>query len=160
MRIIEISKLINNEKIEVIEYSNDFNRLAYNCCLPVELQGIIIDEPENPKEKRNITLVVKDADLPLIIGKKGFNTWIISQLLNADIDTLAYEDAVEGKIEFTPISVEKNTRRSNIKRNDHHVKVNNVTTKRINDEFIDNLDFTDEFNDDKGKKKQKNNSYE
>jgi N utilization substance protein A len=73
-RVNEISKLINNEKIEVIEYSNDFNRFIYNVCLPVELQGIIIDEPENPKEKRSITLVVKNDDLRSIIGRKGFNT--------------------------------------------------------------------------------------
>jgi hypothetical protein len=74
--------------------------------------------------------------------------------LSADIDTMSYEDAIEDKFEFISINLEK-TKKIYNKKLDAHIKSANTTVKRINENFMDNLDFTDEISEEKDSEKPK-----
>ncbi|GHU32027.1 hypothetical protein FACS1894166_04560 [Bacilli bacterium] len=104
-RIRMVQEQVNNEHIEVIEYSDDFTTYVINVCSPAELVGIAITEPKTPEEKRYITLVTHPDKLALLIGKKGQNIRLISQLLKADVEVSTIEDARANGIEFQKIDM-------------------------------------------------------
>lgn len=75
-RIKNIIRELNNEKIDVLPYSEDPITLLKNAVSPVELKKI-----EHDAEEELIAVVVSDEDYPVILGKKGTNARLIGDLL-------------------------------------------------------------------------------
>ncbi|NBO24048.1 MAG: transcription termination/antitermination protein NusA [Chlamydiae bacterium] len=75
-RIKNVIRELNNEKIDVIPYSEDAITLLKNAVSPVELKKIDYDA-----EEELIAVVVSDEDYPVILGKKGTNARLIGDLL-------------------------------------------------------------------------------
>lgn len=77
-RIKNIIREINNEKIDVIPYSDDKIQLLQNALSPLNIQRLKFNE--------KITVVVNDDDYPIAIGKKGMNARLISKLIEKEVD--------------------------------------------------------------------------
>lgn len=80
-RVKNIVRELNNEKIDIIPYSDDPIELLQNALAPVEIKKISINEHE-----RIVTIVVDDEDFPTVIGKKGMNARLNGRLIQAEIE--------------------------------------------------------------------------
>jgi len=78
-RIKNIIRELNNEKIDVVPYSDDPEQLLENLLAPAVIKKIKSTEPK-------ISIVVADEDYPIVIGKKGMNARLIGQLLQRDLE--------------------------------------------------------------------------
>lgn len=106
-RIKPIIAEIQNEKIEFIEWDENFAKLIANACTPANLYGFSIIEPTNEEEQRRIILVANDEQLALLIGLRGKNVRLLSMLFNANVDIKSVLEAKEEKIEFEKIDFNK-----------------------------------------------------
>ncbi len=104
-RIKTISEQINNEKIEVIEYTDDFSKYIVNVCSPAEIAGVKLEEPKEPISKRNVILICKPEKLALLIGKHGNNVKLVSKMLNANVEVKTIKDANEEGLEYQRIDM-------------------------------------------------------
>lgn len=78
-RIKNIIRELNNEKIDVIPYSDDRFEFLQNLIAPAEIRKF--------KEYENrIWIVVMDEEYPTVIGKKGMNARLIGQMLEKEIE--------------------------------------------------------------------------
>ncbi len=84
-RIKNIIREINNEKIDVIPYSNDRIQLLQNAISPIEIKRLKASE-------NKIFIVVNDEDYPIVIGKKGMNARLITRLIDSEIDVQKMTD--------------------------------------------------------------------
>jgi len=79
MRIKNIIRELNNEKIDVVPYSTDQTQFLDNLLAPTEVRRLkILDN--------KISIVVMDEDYPIVIGKKGMNARLIGQMLGKEIE--------------------------------------------------------------------------
>ncbi|MBS0625454.1 MAG: transcription termination/antitermination protein NusA [Verrucomicrobia bacterium] len=78
-RIKNIIRELNNEKIDVVPYSDDSIQLLQNLIAPSEIRKI-------KSFDTRIAIVVADEDYPTVIGKKGMNARLIGQMLERDIE--------------------------------------------------------------------------
>lgn len=113
-RIRPILQEMGSEKIEFANFDEEMGKFIVNICNPVPVYGYHIDEPvfeedpETGKKKeisgRKITLVTSDDyRVALLIGLKGKNVKILSQLLEADIDVISVETAKEENVEYVKV---------------------------------------------------------
>lgn len=66
---------MNDEKIDVVNYSPVSTELLQNLLYPVEIQKIAILEDD-----KVIAIIVQDSDYATVIGKRGINARLISQI--------------------------------------------------------------------------------
>jgi N utilization substance protein A len=78
-RIKNVIRELNNEKIDVVPYSDDKIQLLQNLLAPSEIRKL-------KNLERKIWIVVMDEDYPTVIGKKGMNARLIGQMLEKDIE--------------------------------------------------------------------------
>jgi N utilization substance protein A len=78
-RIKNIIRELNNEKIDVVPYSDDTIQLLENLLAPAVVRKI-------KSVDHKISIVVADEDYPIVIGKKGMNARLIGQLLQRDLE--------------------------------------------------------------------------
>lgn len=91
MRIANILKELNGEKIDIIEYSKDSQQFIKNALSPAKDPHVFITD-----EKKNEALVVVDKEnFSLAIGKKGLNVKLASRLTHFKIDVKTYEQSKE-----------------------------------------------------------------
>lgn len=98
-RINAISAELNNEKIDIVEYSYDPAVFLVNAIKPIKASKVIVIDDE-----QKIELIVPDEQLSLLIGRRGQNIQLISQLLDWNIQLLGesvvskkrMEDFVQG----------------------------------------------------------------
>lgn len=77
-RIKNVIRELNNEKIDVVPFSDDRIQLLKNLLSPIE--------PRKIKEvDGKIWLLVADEEYPLVIGKRGMNARLIGQMLDTEI---------------------------------------------------------------------------
>jgi transcription termination/antitermination protein NusA len=77
-RIRNIIRELNNEKIDIIPFSENEIQLLENALSPIEIQKI--------KVKEKIFLVVSDDEYPIVIGKRGMNARLLGQLIGREIE--------------------------------------------------------------------------
>ncbi len=77
-RIKNIIRELNNEKIDIIPYSEDQIQLLENTLSPIEIQKL--------KSNEKIFIVVNDEDYPAVIGKRGMNARLTGQLIGKEIE--------------------------------------------------------------------------
>ncbi len=80
-RVKNIIRELNNEKIDVIPYSSDTFVLLKNSFSPSEIRKAEFNEEENI-----VTLVIEDEDYPSILGKKGNNVRLTSELIGVKVE--------------------------------------------------------------------------
>lgn len=78
-RIKNIIRELNNEKIDVVPFSDDPVQLLQNLLAPAEIRKLKVYDDR-------IWMVVADEDYPIVIGKKGMNARLIGQLIGKEID--------------------------------------------------------------------------
>jgi len=110
-RIRPILNEMGREKIEFVEWSEDINKYLVQACNPAPLIGFNIIEPTyETNEETGVTkeitrkkyqLIVDDFKLALIIGSKGKNVRVLSELLDADVEVITYDEAVENNMTYT-----------------------------------------------------------
>lgn len=91
MRIANILKELNGEKIDVISYNKDAHEFIKNALSPAKNPQVFITD-----EKKQEALVVVDKEnFSLAIGKKGLNVKLASRLTRYKLDVKTYEQAKE-----------------------------------------------------------------
>lgn len=85
-RVQMIVRELENEKIDVIPYSNDPRELIKSALNPAEVLNIILNE-----EARTAQIVVSQNSLSLAIGKRGQNAKLAAKLTGWKIDILSEE---------------------------------------------------------------------
>jgi transcription termination/antitermination protein NusA len=79
-RVKNIIRELNNEKIDIMPYSNDPLQLLQNALNPVEIKKYNVDT-----EHKTITLIVDDETYPTVLGKRGLNARLNGELIEMDI---------------------------------------------------------------------------
>ena len=87
MRVKNIIRELNNEKIDIIPFSEDSFVLLKNAFSPIDILKASYDE-----EKNTITLIVNDDDYPAILGKKGNNVRLTSELIGMEVEVKKVSD--------------------------------------------------------------------
>lgn len=91
MRIANILKELNGEKVDLVLYDKDPAKFILNALSPAKNIHVFITD-----EKKNEALVVTDNDnLSLAIGKKGSNIKLAARLTHYKIDVKTYDQAKE-----------------------------------------------------------------
>ncbi|WP_100934729.1 transcription termination factor NusA [Candidatus Chlamydia corallus] len=80
-RVKNIIRELNDEKIDIVNYSPISTELLQNLLYPIEIQKIAILEDD-----KVIAIVVNDADYATVIGKRGINARLISQILDYELE--------------------------------------------------------------------------
>lgn len=78
-RIKNIIRELNNEKIDVVPFSDDTVQLLQNLLAPAEIRKL-------KEHADRFWMVVADEDYPAVIGKKGMNARLIGHMLSKEID--------------------------------------------------------------------------
>jgi N utilization substance protein A len=90
VRIHAIVRELNNENIDVINYSEDPIVFIQRCLAPAKLKQIEIDEDENK------CIVTADSDqVSLIVGRSGVNIRLAIKLSGYDIEVIRQEKPLE-----------------------------------------------------------------
>ncbi len=92
-KIRNIINEINNEIIDVVEFSEDPKMLIKNLFHPAKVKGIYTDE-----ENRIAAVLVEDNELLQAIGKNGVNVKLVAKITGFKIDVVPRSK--EGKVEF------------------------------------------------------------
>lgn len=80
-RVKNIIRELNNEKIDIVIFTEDKVQLLQSLLHPIEPKKLNFD-----KEKKTIFLVVEDEDYPIVIGKRGMNARLNAELVGAELD--------------------------------------------------------------------------
>ncbi len=93
MRIQGVSKELNNEKIDIIPYSNEPAVFITRALSPAKPVRVLVDE-----EKKSAVAVVPDSQISIAIGKGGVNRKLTSRLTGYNVEILReseYRDMVQ-----------------------------------------------------------------
>lgn len=79
-RVKNIIRELNNEKIDIIPFSEDPVQLLQSALAPVEIKKISVSENGN-----DISIVVSDEDYPAALGKRGMNARLNGDLADVEL---------------------------------------------------------------------------
>lgn len=79
-RVKNIIRELNNEKIDIIPFSEDPLQLLQNALSPIEIKKIRFSDDNSV-----ISIVVDDESYPAALGKRGMNARLNGQLLGVDL---------------------------------------------------------------------------
>ena len=82
-RVQAVVAELQNEKIDIIPFSEDVPTYLVNALAPAEVTKVVLDE-----EEKKVEIVVPDDQLSLAIGRRGQNVRLACQLTGWDIDIL------------------------------------------------------------------------
>lgn len=80
-RVKNVVRELNNEKIDIIPFSDDPVELLQNALSPIEIRKISVNEDDQV-----ISIVVDDEDYAAVIGKRGMNARLNSQLIEHELE--------------------------------------------------------------------------
>lgn len=90
VRIHAIVRELNNENIDVINYSDDPVVYIQRCLAPAKLKQIEIDE-----EEKKCTVTADSDQISLIVGRNGVNIRLAMKLTGYDIEVIRLEKPLE-----------------------------------------------------------------
>lgn len=79
-RVKNIIRELNNEKIDIIPYTEDSASLLQNAMHPLEIKKMFISD-----DKSTINIVVNDEDYPAALGKRGMNARLNGELAGVEL---------------------------------------------------------------------------
>ncbi len=80
-RVQNVVQELQGERIDIVPWSPDPAKYAYNALAPAEVSMVIVDE-----DRKSLLVVVPDDQLSLAIGRQGQNVRLASRLLGWRID--------------------------------------------------------------------------
>lgn len=80
-RVQNVVQELQGERIDIVPWSPDPAKFAYNALAPAEVSMVIVDD-----ERKSLLVVVPDDQLSLAIGRQGQNVRLASRLLGWKID--------------------------------------------------------------------------
>lgn len=86
-RVKNIVRELNNEKVDIIEWTEDPVAFVRSALSPVEPRDITADE----ESKTVLVIVNDDKDLAKAIGRRGQNARLTSRLMNWDVQVRIYD---------------------------------------------------------------------
>jgi N utilization substance protein A len=89
-RVKNIVRELNNEKVDIIRWSDDPKEFVREALKPAELRSITVDE-----ENKVVHVTVDEADLSKAIGRKGQNARLSSRLMGWDVQVRRDESKEE-----------------------------------------------------------------
>jgi N utilization substance protein A len=89
-RVKNIVRELNNEKVDIIRWSEDPKELVREALKPAELRSISVDE-----ENKIVHVTVDEIDLSKAIGRKGQNARLSSRLMGWDVQVRRDESKEE-----------------------------------------------------------------
>jgi len=89
-RVKNIVRELNNEKVDIIRWSEDPKEFVREALKPAELRSITVDE-----ENKVVHVTVDEADLSKAIGRKGQNARLSSRLMGWDVQVRRDESKEE-----------------------------------------------------------------
>lgn len=90
MRVKNIVRELNGEKIDIVRWSDDIKTLVINALAPAKLKTVEIDEPTH-----TVTVTVDADQLSLAIGKRGQNARLTSKLIGWRVDIQKDEEDMD-----------------------------------------------------------------
>lgn len=87
IRVKNVVRELMNEKIDIIPFSNDPIELLQNALSPIEIRKVNLSEDDN-----TVSIVVEDDDFAAVIGKKGMNARLNSQLIGYELEVQRLSD--------------------------------------------------------------------
>lgn len=87
IRVKNVVRELHNEKIDIIPYTQDPVELLQNALAPIEIRKVSISEEDN-----TISIVIEDEDFAAVIGKKGMNARLNSQLIGYELEVQRISD--------------------------------------------------------------------
>lgn len=87
IRVKNVVRELLNEKIDIIPFSNEPLELLQNALAPIEIRKVSVSEEDN-----TVSIVVDDADFAAVIGKKGMNARLNSQLIGYELEVQRMSD--------------------------------------------------------------------
>jgi N utilization substance protein A len=81
IRVKNVVRELHNEKIDIIPFAQDAVELLQNALSPIEIRKVSISE-----EDKTISIVIEDEDFAAVIGKKGMNARLNSQLVGYELE--------------------------------------------------------------------------
>lgn len=87
IRVKNVVRELLNEKIDIIPFSNDPIELLQNALAPIEIRKVNLSEDDN-----TISIVIEDDDFAAVIGKKGMNARLNSQLIGYELEVQRMSD--------------------------------------------------------------------
>lgn len=95
-RVQGIVKELSNERIDIIQYSDDITAYLARALSPAAVQRVDIDRLNG-----KLTAVVDDDQLSLAIGKSGINAELASQLTGLSVDIISQNEFIRRESEKT-----------------------------------------------------------
>jgi N utilization substance protein A len=86
-RVKNIIRELNNEKIDIIPYTDDPIQLLVNALSPIEISKIDVNEDNSV-----VTIVVADESYPAVLGKRGMNARLNGDLIDAELQVQKMSD--------------------------------------------------------------------
>lgn len=80
-RVKNVIRELNNEKIDIIPFTEDKVQLLENALAPIEIKKISVSDDES-----TIAIVVEDETYPIVLGKRGMNTRLCGQLVGIQLN--------------------------------------------------------------------------
>ncbi len=91
-RVKNIVAELNNEKIDIIPYSDDLIEVLQNALAPVEIRKISVNEDE---ENPSVSLVVDDESYAIVLGKRGQNVRLNGELIGYNLEVQRMSDYIK-----------------------------------------------------------------
>jgi transcription termination/antitermination protein NusA len=91
LRVKNVVRELNNEKVDIIPYSPDPIELLQNALSPIEIRKFSLSEDEE-----HLTIVIDDDDYPVVIGKRGMNAHLNGQLIGYELEVQRITDYNKG----------------------------------------------------------------
>lgn len=95
-RVQGIVKELNNERIDIIQYSDDITTYLARALSPALVQRVDIDRLNG-----KLSAVVDDEQLSLAIGKNGINAELASNLTGLSVDIISHSELIKREAEKT-----------------------------------------------------------
>jgi len=89
-RVKNIVRELNNEKVDIIRWTNDPREFVIEALKPARIKNVIVDEA-----KKSVLVKVDEDQLSIAIGKRGQNARLTSRLLGWDVNIEKDESAAE-----------------------------------------------------------------
>jgi transcription termination/antitermination protein NusA len=86
-RVKNIIRELNNEKIDIIPYSEDPVQFLQSALSPIEIKKISISN-----DGSTISIVVDDENYPKVLGKGGMNARLNGELIDVELDVQKMSD--------------------------------------------------------------------
>jgi N utilization substance protein A len=87
MRVKNVVRELNNEKIDIIPFSNDPVELLQNALAPIEIRKISVSDEDGV-----ISIVIDDDQYATVVGKKHSNQRLNAELIGYDLEVHGMTD--------------------------------------------------------------------